>query len=272
MSTHTHGHNGESWSNPDACTRCEKLMRDIKRLRADRNALLVRLYDLEHGAEAARPDTAELPDLPDLPGLPELPELPKMARTPRIPPPNQGRSFPLQTATPRRRHSRPPFEAARFEGAPLAFTEPERVPAGRQWGPGSTAVGGVMSRDQGLDFGAVSRLSPEELDDLPYGLITLDAEGRVVHYNDTEARLAGLPPERVIGRNFFEEIAPCTRVRAFEGRFRTLARDPTAVRVQSFDFAFGFAHSEQHVSIVMTPARRRGQFNLALVRRSIKAR
>ena len=129
--------------------------------------------------------------------------------------------------------------------------------------------GAVAAPGQGIDFGAVARLSPDELDKLPYGLITVDAQGRVIHYNDTESRLVGLPKERVVGRNFFGEVAPCTRVREFEGRFVELARDPSRVRVQSFDFVFRFARGEQHVSIVITPARLRGQFHMALIRRAI---
>jgi photoactive yellow protein len=121
----------------------------------------------------------------------------------------------------------------------------------------------------GLDFGTVSRLSPNELDQLPYGLICIDAQGRVVHYNDTESRLARLPKERVVGRNFFTDVAPCTRVREFEGEFLALVRDPSSVRVRSFDFIFRFRHSEQHVTIVMTPARQRGLYNIALLRRDI---
>jgi photoactive yellow protein len=140
------------------------------------------------------------------------------------------------------------------------------VPTTSALGPGA-----VASPDQGIDFGSVARLSPEELDKLPYGLITLDAEGRVIHYNDTESRLVGLPKERVIGKRFFVDVAPCARVREFEGRFLELARDPIRVRVQSFDFVFRFARGEHHVSIVMTPARLRGQFHLALVRRAIIA-
>jgi photoactive yellow protein len=138
--------------------------------------------------------------------------------------------------------------------------------------PTGETRGFVPSATQpGLDFGAVSRLSPEELDTLPYGLICLDAEGRVVHYNDTESRMARLPKGKVVGRNFFTEVAPCTRVREFEGQFRDLVRDPSRVRVRSFDFVFRFRHSEQHVTIVMTPARTRGLYNLALLRRSIVA-
>lgn len=149
---------------------------------------------------------------------------------------------------------------------------PAPVPSVRPYAVAQPVAPPVVSSDQGLDFGAVSRLSPDELDTLPYGLITLDAQGRVVHYNDTEARLVGLPRERVLGRSFFDEVAPCTRVREFKGRFEELARDPVGVRVQSFDFVFRFARAEQHVSIVMTPARVRGQFHVALLRRAIVAR
>jgi len=129
--------------------------------------------------------------------------------------------------------------------------------------------GGLARPDQGIDFGAVQRLSPEELDALPYGLITLDARGRVIHYNDTESRMVGLPKHKVIGRSFFGEVAPCTKVREFEGRFEELVRDPYRVRVQTFDFVFRFANGEQQVTIVMTPAKVRGQYNLALLRRQL---
>lgn len=142
--------------------------------------------------------------------------------------------------------------------------------------PGGVPTGGARAADPianaGIDFGTVSRLSPEQLDNLPYGLICLDAQGRIVQYNDTESRLAQLPKSRVIGRNFFTEVAPCTRVREFEGQFYDLVRDPGRVRVRSFDFVFRFRHSEQHVTIVLAPARTRGLYNMALLRRSVVAR
>ena len=149
---------------------------------------------------------------------------------------------------------------------PLAFDAP-LFPVGDLPTGGPAALSHPSSG--GLDFGAVSRLTPTELDGLPYGLICLDAQGRVVHYNDTESRMARLPREAVLGRNFFQDVAPCTRVREFEGQFYDLVRDPSRLRVRSFDFVFRFRHSEQHVTIVITPARQRGLYNLALLRRSV---
>jgi photoactive yellow protein len=63
-------------------------------------------------------------------------------------------------------------------------------------------------------------LSGEELDELPVGLIQLDRDGTVLQYNATESSLARLHQGDVLGRNFFTEIAPCTAVRDFQGRFQ----------------------------------------------------
>ena len=51
--------------------------------------------------------------------------------------------------------------------------------------------------------------SDAELDGLPYGVIGLDAEGKACRYSAYEARMAGLEPEQVLGRHFFEEVGRC---------------------------------------------------------------
>jgi photoactive yellow protein len=123
-----------------------------------------------------------------------------------------------------------------------------------------------------FDPGALRSLPEEELDALPYGLVILDAEGNVLRYNDTESSMVGLPPEKVEGRNFFRDIAPCTRVRQFEGRFREFARTARSYSVETFDFVFRFARQTQHVTIYLTPGRQRGTFNVAMLRRKVERR
>ena len=64
------------------------------------------------------------------------------------------------------------------------------------------------------DFGNISlatlSASPSAtLDGLPYGVIGLSSVGLVEVYNDTESKLAGLPSDRVLGKNFFDNIAQC---------------------------------------------------------------
>jgi hypothetical protein len=46
----------------------------------------------------------------------------------------------------------------------------------------------------------------------------------------------------------------------------------SAVRSPTYRLIFRFRHSEQHVTIVMTPARQRGLYNIALLRRDIIAK
>ncbi|WP_255602560.1 PAS domain-containing protein [Glacieibacterium megasporae] len=71
-----------------------------------------------------------------------------------------------------------------------------------------------MVANTSLTFNSISatdigKLAPAECDLLPFGVIGLDAKGVAVIYNATEARLAGLRPENVIGAAFFESIAQC---------------------------------------------------------------
>lgn len=62
-------------------------------------------------------------------------------------------------------------------------------------------------------------LSEAELDELPVGMIQLDRRGTVLKFNRTESDLAHYARENALGRNFFDEVAPCTKVQEFHGRF-----------------------------------------------------
>jgi photoactive yellow protein len=97
-------------------------------------------------------------------------------------------------------------------------------------------------------------MTPEELDELPYGMIQLDAAGRILKYNAVESRLASLPRERAIGRAFFTEIAPCTKVQAFYGRFREgVVRESLDA---TFRFHFAFKQRPRDVAVRLFYSRR----------------
>ena len=84
----------------------------------------------------------------------------------------------------------------------------------------------------------VETLTAEELDSLPVGVIQLDRNGTVLQYNETESSLARTSRADVIGRDFFTEVAPCTAVRDFQGRFQDgVARRELDV---TFDYQFRF--------------------------------
>ena len=94
----------------------------------------------------------------------------------------------------------------------------------------------------------IESLAEVEFDALPFGAIKLDINGQVLQYNAYEARLAKRDPKLVIGRNFFTEVAPCTNVQEFAGRFRS-GVDAGALSVT---FPYRFAFPERYVDVEIT--------------------
>jgi photoactive yellow protein len=62
-------------------------------------------------------------------------------------------------------------------------------------------------------------LTEDELDSLPVGMIQLHPDGTVLKFNQTESSLARVDKGDAIGKSFFDEVAPCTRVQEFHGKF-----------------------------------------------------
>ena len=81
-------------------------------------------------------------------------------------------------------------------------------------------------------------LSSTELDSLPYGMIQLDSRGRILRYSQAETRLSGFTADECVGRDFFHQIAPCTNVQAFYGRFVDGVGAGQLDTVFNFRFAF----------------------------------
>jgi photoactive yellow protein len=54
---------------------------------------------------------------------------------------------------------------------------------------------------------------------MPFGLLELDAEGRVVRYGPAHEREPASVREKIVGRNFFTEVAPRPEILQFKARF-----------------------------------------------------
>ncbi len=70
-------------------------------------------------------------------------------------------------------------------------------------------------------FDQLMASSDAQLQDTPFGVVAMDADHRVVIYNRAESTLSGLSPQRVVGRHFFSEVAPCTNNFLVAHRFET---------------------------------------------------
>lgn len=99
---------------------------------------------------------------------------------------------------------------------------------------------------------ALANISDEEVNELMYGAVELDPEGTILRYNLAESELTGRRPEDVIGLNFFNDVAPCTRSDAFSGRFFE------GVKTGQFNAAFEYVFDHQmeptKVKIIMIKA------------------
>lgn len=215
--------------------RLEQLLDESETQRARLNRRIRRIRDLIRAVQNGDP----MPDLAEFFGPPA--GAPAAAPAPPAPAP------PVDTR---------PFAGHLGAGLPPGVAAPVPVP------PPAAEL-----QMPSVDVGRLGRMSPEELDRLPFGVVTLDASGRVIGYNDTESRLAGLPRDAVLGRNFFGDVAPCAAVREFEGRFRDFAAGRSRLALETFEFVFNFRKGAQRVVIMIAPARVRGQFHVSMIRR-----
>ena len=70
-------------------------------------------------------------------------------------------------------------------------------------------------------FAWLENATAEALDSLTFGVVAIARDGSVERYNLAESKLSGLTPSRVVGRNFFTSVAPCTNNFMVAHRFET---------------------------------------------------
>lgn len=63
-----------------------------------------------------------------------------------------------------------------------------------------------------------------DLDDLPFGVVKLDSQGRILAYNRTEQEISQVDMDAYLRHDFFRDLAPCMDVPAFRGTFQNGVR------------------------------------------------
>ncbi len=66
----------------------------------------------------------------------------------------------------------------------------------------------------------LTRIPRKGRDRMQFGIIELDLRGTIMAYNMGEAKVSGRNAADMIGKNFFSDIAPCTKTPEFYGRFK----------------------------------------------------
>ena len=124
-----------------------------------------------------------------------------------------------------------------------------RTPGGHRRFPLRSVIKLRQLRSTGMEaFPAnLPSMGTDELNRLNLGVIELDDSGRVVQYNRRESTFSGRSPERVMGRHFFGDIAPCTNNAIVKGAFEEAMR--TGVGDTSLPYTFTYRMKVVNVNL-----------------------
>lgn len=98
----------------------------------------------------------------------------------------------------------------------------------------------------------LAKMGDKDLDGLAFGAIQLDRDGKILAYNAAEAKITGRNPEDVIGKNFFKEVAPCTRRPEFHGVFKEGVEKDELNTI--FEYVFDYKMNPTKVKVHMKKA------------------
>ena len=97
------------------------------------------------------------------------------------------------------------------------------------------------------DLDNILSREPQRAEYLPFGAVLLDRSGKIVKYNKAEGLIAGRSPEEMMGKDFFNEVAPCAKGKRFHGEFLKFHRSGQ-INVM-FDYKFAYKGANVGVKI-----------------------
>jgi photoactive yellow protein len=109
---------------------------------------------------------------------------------------------------------------------------------------------GCMVSEHPFPHETIETMSHDQLNLLPFGVIRLEPDGTIIDYNDAESKMSHRCAGDVLGKNFFTEVAPCTQVAEFQGKFLELQKVDKDGRAE-FSFVFRFATGAALVDVVL---------------------
>lgn len=95
-------------------------------------------------------------------------------------------------------------------------------------------------------------MDPSRAELLPFGAIMVDQQGNVLRFNHVESGISGRSVADVVGRNFFNDIAPCAKGQIFYNHFFRAVADGQVNTM--FDYQFDYKMMPTNVRIHMKSA------------------
>jgi photoactive yellow protein len=100
----------------------------------------------------------------------------------------------------------------------------------------------------------VGNLTAEQADKLPYGVVKLDDQGNIEIYNQYNTdHFADFGNKSVIGKNYFNEVAPCSNNFIFSGRFHRGVENDFLDNVFDYCFTYKMMPTDVRVHLYRDP-------------------
>lgn len=90
---------------------------------------------------------------------------------------------------------------------------------------------------------------PSRAELLPFGAIMVDQQGKVLRFNRVESGISGRTTADVVGKNFFNDVAPCAKGQIFYNHFFKAVADGQVNTM--FDYQFDYKMEATKVRIHM---------------------
>ncbi|MEM6932171.1 MAG: photoactive yellow protein [Pseudomonadota bacterium] len=99
------------------------------------------------------------------------------------------------------------------------------------------------------DIDNILQREPGRAEKLPFGAILVDRRGQILKYNEAESYIAKRSASEVMGKNFFNDVAPCAKGKRFHGEFLKFRRNGQVDTL--FDYEFDYKMERVGVKIHM---------------------
>lgn len=87
------------------------------------------------------------------------------------------------------------------------------------------------------------------IDHLPFGAIFLDPRGNIMRFSKVESEFSGRNPEEVLGRNFFDDVAPCSKGQIIYHKFFKGVAEGSINVLLDYRFDYGIGHAEVRIHL-----------------------
>lgn len=103
------------------------------------------------------------------------------------------------------------------------------------------------------DVDNILQKEPQRAENLAFGAILLDRTGKIIKYNQAEGLISGRAVDDVIGKNFFNDIAPCAKGKKFHGLFLQFAQTGSVNTMLDYEFDYKMSPIKVRIHMKSAP-------------------